>query len=96
MADLRADPSLAASSDLYRIGTETVVTVGTCAKARHWGAGRRRGVCIERDSDSRGVENAFETRIRAGNDPIAFSAVPSTRFRSIAFSIVRQEGKREK
>lgn len=93
MADLRADPSLAASSDLYRIGTETV---GTCAKARHWGAGRRRGVCIERDSDSRGVKNAFETLIRAGNDPIDFSAVPSARLRSIAFSIVRQEGKREK
>jgi hypothetical protein len=53
-------------------------------------------MCIERDSDSRGVENAFEIRIRAGNDPIDFSEVPSARLRIIAFSIVRQEGKREK
>lgn len=75
--------TLAASSDLNRIGMETG------AKARHWGAGRRRAVCIERDRGWRDVNNAFETLIRPGNDPIDFSAAPSARVRrNIAFSIV--------
>lgn len=75
--------TLAASSDLNRIGMETG------AKACHWGAGRRRAVCMERDRGWRDVNNAFETLIRRGNGPIDFSEAPSARVRrNIAFSIV--------
>jgi hypothetical protein len=75
--------TLAAISDLNRIGMEAG------AKDRHWGAGRRRAVCMERDRGWRDVNNAFETLTRLGNDPIDFSAAPSARVRrNIAFSIV--------